>query len=818
MNPSGAVPLASLRRRTAGFVAALGVIACGGDDSPTGAHGGTLDVDIRKVDPTVVASLSREDSLSVIVLGQTQLLERVGGLEQFQIAHEGSTRQALRTEVVARLRTAASADQQQITSVLGEGRRVRRLWIYNAVAGTLAPSEIAELSRLASVAYIFANFGERVVFPTGAERASLVLPSVAAPQFDPARAAVAWNVRWLQADRVWRGLGVVGDGVVIASIDDGVNYAHADLRSHIWSNVGEVANNGRDDDGNGYADDTHGYDFAVMSPDVRSTSTAAQHGTWTAGLMVGDGTGGVAAGIAPRAKLMVLRASGVIAVAEAVQYAVAMGADVVNMSFTYRNEGQRRALWRMMGDHAVAAGLVLAGGAGNFQMTATVPTQIGSPKDVPSVLVAGGVDTTMRLLPFSSIGPVEWGSVPLYRDYPLPTGLVKPDVVAFPGPGLTVLGLSDAGYLPATASIQGNSFSGPQVAGIAALVMSAAPSMPGWKARAIIEATARDIAPAGKDPRTGHGLVDAWAAVNAALASRAVVERLEAPLELITTSARDLETRAIGEDRDPLSPDVRLHSAHAREVHDRRLVNAQETTRVQTLLERTQRLAQHVHLASDVQLRVVVGTLDPIQVACRNDDDLPDLAHDQASNTLRAVWRDAIEERHDLRAVIRVASTPRMCADALDGLGKALARDWLEQVVHRVHLERADRVLVVRRGEDDGRKRIDLERLDELEPCHAGHLHVDEQGVWYGRFDACERRRTIAERTRDFDTGMHLEQLDQSLARERLVVDHHHSNDSSVAHDSCRDSASLLDDGMVTVTTVPWPSRPADNVSDAASP
>jgi hypothetical protein len=514
-----------LRRFAVGSVVALEVVGCGSADPPTGSRDGPLDVDVARVDPAVVAALPRDDSLSVIVLGRTQLLERVGGLEQFQAAHDGSTRQALRAEVMARLRDAATRDQPQIMSVLGETRRVRRLWIYNAVAGTLAPDEIAELSRLESVAYIFANFGERVVFPTGSERTSLVLPSVATPPFDPRRGAVPWNVRWLGADRVWRELGVVGDGVVIASIDDGVNYAHADLRSHIWSNSAEVANNGRDDDGNGYADDVHGYDFGVMSPEVRSTSTTAQHGTWTAGLVVADGTGGVAAGIAPRARLMVLRASGVVAVAEAIQYAVAMGADIVNMSFSYRNEGERRALWRMMSDHAVAAGVVLAGGAGNFRMTEAVPTQIVSPKDVPSVLVAGGVDTTMQLLPFSSLGPVEWGSVRLYRDYPLPSGLVKPDVVAFPGPGLTVLGLTDAGYLPTSAPVQGNSFSGPQAAGVAALVMSAAPTIPGWKARAIIEATARDIAPGGKDTRTGRGLVDAWAAVRAALPAGAPARR-----------------------------------------------------------------------------------------------------------------------------------------------------------------------------------------------------------------------------------------------------------------------------------------------------
>lgn len=419
-------------------------------------------------------------------------------------------------DVVARLQALARAEQATMVAAIGESRRVRRLWIYNAIAGTLSPAEIARLSRLPSVAFIYANFRERVTFASGNERVSLILPGTPTPRFDPAGASLAWNLRWLRADRVWRDLGVFGDGVVIASIDDGVNYAHADLRSHLWTNAGDVPNNGRDDDGNGYVDDVYGYDFALMSPEVRSTSPAGQHGTWTAGLMAADGASGIAAGVAPRSRLMVLRASGHVAIAEAVQYAVAMGADIANMSFTYRGEGVRRALWRMMSDHAVAAGMLLAGGAGNFQMTDVVPNQIGSPKDVPSVLVAGGVDTTLQLMPFSSTGPVEWGSVGFYGDYPLPGGLVKPDVVAFPGPGLTLLSLSNVGYLSALQTVQGNSFSGPQVAGVAALVMSSAPTLPGWRVRALIEETARDIPPAGKDTRTGRGLVDAWAAVQAA--------------------------------------------------------------------------------------------------------------------------------------------------------------------------------------------------------------------------------------------------------------------------------------------------------------
>ena len=495
------------------IVAALGA-ACGRDPSTANNPRSAFDGDSSKVDPSVIRAVSSGDSTSVIVLGRSQLLERVGGLERFQQANDGKPRQTLRAEVITSLRALAEPDQAAMRSVLGAERRVRWLWIYNAVAGTLSGSEIARLSRLQNVAFIFSNDGERVVFPTGDERVSSLIPNVTPAQFDPGTTRVAWNLRWLGVDRAWAEFQTYGDGVVITSIDDGVNYAHADLRTHVWHNTREIANNGRDDDGNGYTDDVYGYDFNRMTPDVRNTSTVAQHGTWTAGLMVADGAGGTLTGVAPRARLMILRGIAPVAAAEGMQYALMMGSDIVNMSFSFRNEGLRRVLWRTMSDHAVAAGTLLAGGAGNFQMTDAVPNQIGSPKDAPSVLVAGGVDTTMQLMPFSSTGPVEWGTIAMYGDYALPTGLVKPDVVAFPGPGLTVLSMADVGYLGSDA-IVGNSFSGPQVAGVAALVMSMAPTIPGWKAREIIESTARDIAPTGKDNRTGRGLVDAWAALKA---------------------------------------------------------------------------------------------------------------------------------------------------------------------------------------------------------------------------------------------------------------------------------------------------------------
>ena len=49
--------------------------------------------------------------------------------------------------------------------------------------------------------------------------------------------------------------------IIIAVIDSGVKLNHEDLKNNLWVNSGEIANNGIDDDGNGYIDDIHGWNF-----------------------------------------------------------------------------------------------------------------------------------------------------------------------------------------------------------------------------------------------------------------------------------------------------------------------------------------------------------------------------------------------------------------------------------------------------------------------------------------------------------------------------------------------------------------------------
>src|SRR3989338_10295778 len=99
---------------------------------------------------------------------------------------------------------------------------------------------------------------------------------------------------------------------VIAIIDTGIDLAHDDLRANLWVNPAEAnGKKGVDDDGNGFVDDVHGYNFASESGDP-SHETANDHGTHVAGLAaaVSGNQLGVVGVAGARARLMVLNVFG----------------------------------------------------------------------------------------------------------------------------------------------------------------------------------------------------------------------------------------------------------------------------------------------------------------------------------------------------------------------------------------------------------------------------------------------------------------------------------------------------------------------------
>ncbi len=67
--------------------------------------------------------------------------------------------------------------------------------------------------------------------------------------------------------------------VVVAIIDQGVQYNHPDLAANMWVNSGEIPGNGIDDDGNGFVDDVYGYNFYQST----ATISGGDHGTHVGG-------------------------------------------------------------------------------------------------------------------------------------------------------------------------------------------------------------------------------------------------------------------------------------------------------------------------------------------------------------------------------------------------------------------------------------------------------------------------------------------------------------------------------------------------------
>lgn len=149
-----------------------------------------------------------------------------------------------------------------------------------------------------------------------------------------------------KAPGAWNQFTSGSQDVIVAVIDTGVDYNHPDLKDNIWHNPGEIPDNNKDDDGNGYIDDTVGYDFigenALAPEPVKDNDPMDDygHGTHVAGIIAATANNGEGiAGVAPGVKIMALKAADsygfftTAAIVDAIDYAATKGAKVVNMSF-----------------------------------------------------------------------------------------------------------------------------------------------------------------------------------------------------------------------------------------------------------------------------------------------------------------------------------------------------------------------------------------------------------------------------------------------------------------------------------------------------
>lgn len=138
-----------------------------------------------------------------------------------------------------------------------------------------------------------------------------------------------------------------------AVVDTGIDYTHEDLVGNIWTNPGEVPDNGIDDDGNGYVDDVYGIDTAYDDSDPFDKNA---HGTHVSGTIAAAGNNGVGvAGVNWQAKIMALKAffdegyAWEDDIIQSLEYLLDMKARGVNVKVSSNSWGGG---WHLLGDMA----------------------------------------------------------------------------------------------------------------------------------------------------------------------------------------------------------------------------------------------------------------------------------------------------------------------------------------------------------------------------------------------------------------------------------------------------------------------------------
>jgi subtilisin family serine protease len=318
-----------------------------------------------------------------------------------------------------------------------------------------------------------------------------------------------------------------GAGVIVAVVDTGVDYNHADLASNIWTNPGEIAGNGRDDDGNGFVDDVRGWDFVgrdagFPTPD-NDPMDVGGHGTHVSGTIAATGNNHVGViGVAFESKIMAVRGLDDLGygadsgLANALVYATNNGAHVINNS--WGGPGESWAIAEAVA-YAHSHGVVVVAAAGNDNDDARSHTPAG----LARVITVAATDADDVKANFSNHGP-------------------KIDVAA---PGVDILSLRAAGthlgdvvgtdYVRAS----GTSMAAPHVCGLAALILAQHPTYTNEQVRQVLRGSALDAGAPGQDRTFGYGRIDANAAMalvgplEAKITAPADGVRLNAPVRIV---------------------------------------------------------------------------------------------------------------------------------------------------------------------------------------------------------------------------------------------------------------------------------------------
>ncbi len=268
-----------------------------------------------------------------------------------------------------------------------------------------------------------------------------------------------WALPKIQANRAWD----IADGsgeVVVGVIDTGFDYTHSDLASNMWVNPLEIPDNNLDDDGNGKTNDIFGWNFYTGTTNV--DNNAQSHGTHVAGTVAAVGFNSLGViGVVPRAKIIACRVA---------DESGNSSSSLCDAALEYLTALRNR------GEHVVACNTSMGGTSGGYSLGGSVFDQYACESGIVSAHSSGNDYFNEANNPLRD----PWTPFILYV-----ANSTKTDTrwassnVGFSWCDLAAPGESILSTMPGNAwgYKTGTSMSSPHVAGAAAMVASANPSL-----------------------------------------------------------------------------------------------------------------------------------------------------------------------------------------------------------------------------------------------------------------------------------------------------------------------------------------------------
>lgn len=298
-----------------------------------------------------------------------------------------------------------------------------------------------------------------------------------------------WNLLDIGVDDAWN-YSKGNSNITVAVIDSGVDFTHPDLIHQAWHNPGEIPNNDRDDDNNGYLDDTIGWDFRDGDNDP---SPGHIHGTFISGLIAADDDNNLSVGVAPNVRIMALRflndnlrwvSQDWPMFIEAINYAIDNEADIIHLSL--QAYGIPPSSFYDVIRKAYQNGIPIVSVTGNILFG---EYNVKYPGNYTEVIAVSSTNKSREIADLSCYGTENEICAPGEDIYS-----IEPDNDKL------VLG-------------SGTSFAAPLVSGAIALMLSLNENLSIEMIRHILHETSTDLGQAGKDDLYGYGLLNVSAAL-----------------------------------------------------------------------------------------------------------------------------------------------------------------------------------------------------------------------------------------------------------------------------------------------------------------